>query len=189
VALHPGLSRGNRWRATIAALGILLAGCGSSGSVPALNTGPLGGGGEAGELCNPVYRGESLTNGFTALSNSSTSPVVIERVALARPRQLRLLAAYIVPITGHYLLGDWAGFPPPAGKLDPGVQWAQRRPAGGARIAPGQPHEVVNLVVILKPESAIGSASGIDVYYTAAGTRYHLRTATGLRVVVAPEHC
>jgi hypothetical protein len=90
-------------------------------------------------------------------------------------------------ITGHSLLGDWAGFPPPITRLDPGVQWAQRRPADGALIAPDRPEQVVNLVVVLKPESGIGSADGIDIYYSAAGKRYHMRTATRLRVVGVAE--
>jgi hypothetical protein len=165
-----------------------LTGCDST---PALNTGPLGDGGQPGALCNPVHSStQSLTNGFTALSNSSKSPVVVDRVVLDDPHHLRLLGADIVPIAGHDLVGDWAGFPPTGSELSAGVEWTQRVAAAGAHIAPDQSNQVVNLVVALKPEGSTGTAKGIDIYYSSGSTQYHLLTATRLRVVVSPpEHC
>jgi hypothetical protein len=138
-------------------------------------------------LCNPVHNSsQSLTNGFTALSNSSRSPVVIDRIALDKPDHLRILAALIVPITGDNLVGDYAGFPPTGKELSAGVQWAQRVPAVGAHIAPDRPHQVVNLVLELKPAGLVGTAHGVDVYYSQAGTQHHMLTATSFRVVVSP---
>jgi hypothetical protein len=178
----------SRWCIVAMFAGLLSASCGAA---PAVNTGPLGDGGQPGVLCNPVHsRTQSLTNGFTALSNSSKSPVVINHISLDSPHRLRLLAAYVVPIAGHNLVGDWAGFPPSARELSAGVEWAQRRPAVGAHIAPDRPNQVVNLVVALKPEGLLGTAKGIDIYYSGGITQYHMLTATQLRVVVSPpEHC
>jgi hypothetical protein len=188
VKLRTSLWAASKWCGTATVLGILATGCGPG---PALNSGPLGDGGQPGALCNPVRStAESLTNGFTALSNSSQSTVTIDRVGLENPHRLQLLAAYIVPITGHNLVGDWAGFPPSSSELSSGVQWSQRRPAEGAHIPPNKANQVVNLVVVLRPESTSGSAKGINVYYSAGDTRYHLLTGTTLRVVVSPpEHC
>jgi hypothetical protein len=178
----------SRWCIAATLAGVVSAGCDSA---PALNTGPLGNGGQPGALCNPVHSStQSLTNGFTALSNGSKSPVVIDRIALDDPHQLRLLGAYIVPISGHNLLGDWAGFPPTANELSVGVEWAQRVPAAGAHIAPDRPNQVVNLVLALKPEGLVGTAKGIDVYYSGGGIKYHMLSSTTLRVVVSPpKHC
>jgi len=180
----------NSWVIVAALLATVSAGCDSTA---ALDTGPLGNGGQPGVECDPVHNStQSLTNGFTALSNSSTSPVVIDRVALDDPQHLRLLGAYIVPITGHTLIGDWAAFPPTASELAlaPGAEWAQRVAAAGARIGPDRPNQVVNLIVVVKPEGPAGTTKGLDIYYSGGGTQYHMLTTTQFRVVVSPpDHC
>jgi hypothetical protein len=158
--------------------GVLLAGCASG---VAVNTGPFGNGGSQGEECVPLPRGGVLSYGFDEFRNSSASAAVIEKVSLADPHGLRILAAYVVPITGHTLYGVLTGFPPEA-HLPLGVQWSQRQRADGATIPHSLGHRVTNLILVLKPVTKIGSARGIDVYYRVSGQQYHLRTAT--RIVV-----
>jgi len=109
---------------------------------------------------------------------------VVEKVALADSHGLRMLAAYVVPITGHTLYGILTGFPP-AAHLPPGVQWSQRQRADGATIPHSPEHDATNLLLVLEPLAKIGSAKGIDVYYRVSGHQYHLRTATRILLRVA----
>jgi hypothetical protein len=158
-----------------------LSACGSS--VAAVNTGPFGNGGSPGGNCIDIHRGEVLSYGFTEFRNSDPSTAVIEKVALADPHGLQILAAYEVPITGHNLYGVLTGFPP-AVHVPPGVQWSRRRPADGAAIPHSPGSNVTNLVLVLKPVKRSGSAMGVDIYYRVSERQYHLRTATQILVLV-----
>jgi hypothetical protein len=158
----------------------VLAGCSSSGLA---TDGPLNDKGTPGDLCSPVPRGGVLSDGFEALTNTSKAAVIVRNVSLADPHGLRIVAAYIVPITGHDLYGVRSGFPP-AAHLDSGILWSKRQRASGARIPPSDAGHVVNLVVVVKPANSGGTAKGIDVDYAASGQQYRMRTATGLHVVV-----
>jgi DNA-binding beta-propeller fold protein YncE len=116
--------------ACLAALGCLvLAGCSTGPGGP----GPLGDGGTQGTLCSQVAKGQVLSDGFDALRNTGDAPATIDSVSLANPHGLRLLTAYIIPITGRSLYGVRSGFPP-AAALDPGVLWSRRHLAAGATI-------------------------------------------------------
>jgi hypothetical protein len=87
-----------------------------------------------------------------------------------------------VPITGDDLYGVLDGYPP-AEHLDPGVHWAERQRANGARIPRSPGNDVTNLVLVLKPTASLGSAQGVDIFYGESGQQYHMRTAT--RVVIS----
>ena len=127
-----------------------------------------------------------LAFGLEEFRNGSSSTAVIQRVALAEPHNLTMLAAYAVPITGHDLYGVLSGYPP-AKHLEPGVEWSKRQWANGARIPPTKGHDVTNLVLVLRPVGAKGSAKGVDVHYEVAGQQYLLRTATQILVLSGRE--
>jgi len=167
---------------TAAAGCTLLAGCSGGNAANTVNTGPFGNGGTPGTECVRLSPGNVLSYGFEEFSNNGTSQAVINKVALADAHGLRVLAAYVVPITGHILYGVLQGYPP-ARHLDAGVQWAERQKANGARIPPSHGHDVNNLVLVLQPTVKLGSARGIEVFYSEAGQQYDLRTAT--RVVIS----
>jgi len=177
-ALLPGWAKG--WRAAALVAAALLAGCTSS---PAINTGPLGGGGEPGEECARISPGEVLGYGFEEFRNSGAAIATIEKVALTDPRGLRMLAAYVVPVTGNVLYGVQPGWPP--AYLPSGFQWPQRQKAMGAQIPHSPGHDAINLLLVLKPTGRVGTARSVDVYYRATGQNYHLRTVTSIRVLVA----
>jgi hypothetical protein len=149
-------------------------------SANAVNTGPFGGGGEPGSLCVPVGRGGVLSYGFDAFSNTGRT-ATIERVALTDPHGLRMLAAYVVPITGHTLYGVLTGYPPARG-LPADVHWDRRQPANGA-VIPHSRGTQYNLVLVLKPAGTKGTARSVDVFYRAAGQEYHLQTTTRIEVL------
>ena len=156
----------------VAAACLLLAGCGGN----AVNTGPFGnGGGQTGE-CASVPSGGVLSYGFVEFPNQGSSTAVITKIALDDAHGIQMVAAYILPITGHDLYGLYSGYPP-AAHLLPGVQWARRQRADGARIPPRSKADLVNnILLVLKRTAAKGTARGVDVYYTEAGRQYHLRT-------------
>lgn len=108
----------------------LLAGCASGA---AANTGPFGNGGTYGEECVFIPHGAVLSYGFEEFRNSGGATATVDKVALANSRGIRMLAAYVVPITGHDLYGVLFGYPPSA-HLPHGVQWSQRQRADGATI-------------------------------------------------------
>ncbi len=164
---------------TLLAAGVLLAGCASD---PAVNAGPFGNGGIYGEECASVPPGKVLSYGFDEFRNSGSGTATIDKVALADSRGIRILAAYVVPITGHELYGVLFGYPP-AAHLPQGVQWAQRQRADGATVPRSRgSHDVTNLVLVLRPTAKTGWARGIDVYYRESGQQYHLLTATRIRL-------
>ena len=158
----------------------LLAACSSA---PAVNTGPFGGGGDSSSLCVPVGRGGVLSYGLNAFTNTGGT-ARIERVALTDPHDLRIVAAYVVPVTGNTLYGVLSGYPPARG-LPADVQWDRRQRANGAAI----PHSrgiQYNLVLVLKPAGTKGTARSVDVFYRAAGQGYHLQTTTRIEVLAGP---
>jgi hypothetical protein len=122
-----------------------------------------------------------LSYAVEEFSNGGSQTAVITSVALVRPENLRVLAAYVVPITGHYLIGVMPGFPP--SHLGPGVQWSHRQRAVGARIPPSG-DVVTNLLLVLKPTTETGSAQGVQVYYEVSGQEYIWQTSTEVTVKV-----
>jgi len=158
----------------------LLAVCSSTNAV---NTGPFGGGGDTGALCVPVGRGGVLSYGLDTFTNTGGT-ATIERVALTDPHDLRILAAYVVPVTGTIAYGVLSGYPP-ARNLPPGVQWDRRQRANGA-VIPHSPGTQYNLVLVLKPAGEKGTARSVDVFYRAAGQEYHLQTTTSIKVLAGP---
>ena len=161
---------------------LLLTGCG--GGLP--TDGPFGNGGTPGLECVPVPRGSVVSDGFEALENHATATAHITKVALADPHHgLKVLAAYVVPVTGNTLYGVAPGFPRRP-LMPAGWQWAQRQVAVGAQV---RGKTTANLLLVLQPAASGGWARGIDVYYQVSGQQYLLRTATRLRILVRPHSC
>jgi hypothetical protein len=163
---------------------VLGAAC-SSG--PSVDTGPLGDGGTRGSICMPVRSGGVVSWGITILRNSGQSNAVIERVSLLGARKLRLVASYVVPITGLRDYGAWEGYPP--APPQPGVIWSKHTLARGAVIPPqiGQRHS--NLVTVLKPTGRVGKARAIDVLYREDGTQSRLVTHTRFVILAGVKSC
>jgi hypothetical protein len=152
-----------------------------------VNTGPFGNGGIYGQECAFVPPGSVLSYGFDEFRNVGGATATIDKVTLADSHGIRMLAAYVVPVTGHELYGVLFGYPPDA-HLPQGVQWSRRQPTNGATIPPSRGrHDVTNLVLVLKPTATTGSARGISVFYRESGQRYHLLTATRIRLKTASK--
>jgi hypothetical protein len=155
-----------------------------SGSAVALG-GPLGPPGNQSTVCLPSRLGHAVTIGLQDFTNSGHDAVIIDRVTLGAPRNLRLAGAYAVP--GRYAVGVWESFPPPAGQLLQGVQWAKRRQPAGTRIPPGA---WVNVVAGVEPtRKAKDTSTGIIVWYRDGSTHYELRTNVRMIVSVPPARC
>jgi hypothetical protein len=98
----------------------------------------------------------------------------VDKVALVRPRHLRLIAAWVAE--GDEPVGDVGrGYPHPtkAWKNLPGAVVHRTR---------GQ--EVINVVIVVKPSGKLGAATAINLYYKSGGTRYLLHFPYGLQVPV-----
>ena len=167
------------------AIAVCLAGC-SSGVI--FNSGPLGGQGSTGINCAPVNgRGGVVSYGTIEFANSSASPVFITKVSLADPRGLRMLAAYVVPVTGDSISGFVQGYPS-AKRMPSGELWSERQRADGATIEHSRGQDVTNLIAVLKPARNPGWARGINIYYHSSnGQQYLLRQ--GLQILVAINRC
>jgi hypothetical protein len=167
------------------ACGLALAACGSSG--PSSN-GPLGPLGNPTTTCTPLRPGEALSDGYLTMTNNSTGTLTIERVGLASPRNIRLLGAYIVPVTRN-AIGDLDGWPPLPGQLLPGIQWRNRHRPAGARVRPGDTIDpVVGLAITAGHTKA--SENGQLIYYRdASGNQYVLHTNIQVQLQTGAKAC
>ena len=146
-----------------------------STAYPAVNTGPLGNGGTAGGICVPLAPGQVESWGITYLGNTGSSDAVIEKVGLVKARNARLVASYVVPITGNQEYGSWFGYPPPP-QHQPGVDWSAHQRVPGASVAPAHGPDHADLVTVIQPTGPLAEVQAIDVYYQESGTNYHLQT-------------
>lgn len=111
----------------VAALATVLVFVHHSTGRAVVDGGPLGPRENVSTACLPGRPGNANTDGLENYVNGGHGTLIIDRVSLAQPRGLKLAGAYIVP--GKYSVGTRATFPPPAGQLLRGVEWAQRRSA------------------------------------------------------------
>jgi hypothetical protein len=144
--------------------------------------GPFGSGGtNSGTLCEQIRPGGVLHDSFDAFRNAD-GPARISKVTLVDARHLRLLAAWVVPTSGP--LGDSGpGYPRPS-DFQPGFHWGRRQSIPGAIVRHTHGHDLVNLVIVVKPTSQIGTATAVNLYYEAAGTRYLIHFPIGYQVPV-----
>jgi hypothetical protein len=171
----------NRVRIAVVSAGVLAVGLISffavSAAYPSMNTGPLGNGGTPGGICAPLASGQPLSWGITYLGNTGGSDAVITKVDLVNPRNARLVASYVVPITGTNEYGSMAGYPPPQ-HLPPGVDWGAHQRVPGARVPPAQGRDHADLVTVIQPTGPgpLAEVQAIDVFYQESGTNYHMQT-------------
>ncbi|HUB37354.1 MAG TPA: hypothetical protein VMA72_00725 [Streptosporangiaceae bacterium] len=155
---------------------------------PAVNTGPLGNGGTAGGICSAIAPGQVDSWGITYLGNTGSSDVVIEKIALVKPRNLRLVASYVVPITGFREYGDNFGYPP--APYQPGVDWPRHTLAAGTHLPPAHGQDHADLVTVLKPSGGpVAEAQAIDVFYQAGGINYEMQTHYRFVFLVGQKSC
>jgi len=187
------VTRHDRLLAALAgALAMLAAAC--SGAATPGADGPFGASAVGvGGQCFPTPRGDVGTFADLSFGNSG-APARITRVTLADARHLRLVAAWIVPVTGTDLWGVFDGYPPhglagPDGNPGvPGEHWDQRQRAGGALVPHLRGQDQENLVLVLKPTATEGSAETEYVYYTSAGRRYVLDLGVSVELFAGDKH-
>jgi hypothetical protein len=156
---------------------------------PAVNTGPLGDGGTPGGICVPIAPGRVMSWGITYLGNTGSSDAVIEKVALVKARNARLVATYVVPITGKNEYGQWWGYPP-ARHLPAGVDWRAHQRVPGASVAPAHGLEHADLVTVIQPAGGpLAQVQAIDVFYRESGINYHMQTHWQFVFLVGQTKC
>jgi hypothetical protein len=124
-------------------------------------------------------------SGFEAFHNTGGTATT-ERVTLVHPRNLQLVAAWVVPITGTDLIGVGSGYPSASdlASTAPGAQWGQRQRVSSAVVRHTRGHDLIDLVVVVKPSGKVGTAKAINLYYQADGTHYLLHVPYGLKISV-----
>lgn len=160
-----------------------LAGC----STTHLGPGPLGYPGNPSlhdGLCLPQLHGQPDTVAIDVIRNNGHASLVIDRFGLSRPRHLALVGGYVVP--GRAAVGQWESFPPPARKLDKGVQWASRQAPADARVLPGH---YINPVLGLKASGHTGSAAAAEIFYHVGSTHYVWKSPVTILIKVPPANC
>ncbi len=144
----------------LSAVAALLAGC----SAP-----PLGTGSGAG-VCTPAPQvGKPVDMGLFDLKNQGTAPVTIRSVSLPDAHGMAMTEAWLVPSnTSGPQLGVGQPYPPVTYPL-----WADRVPAVGAVIRPGQDVQLV--FGVLRTTAADGRSDQPKIVYTAGRAAYTLR--------------
>jgi hypothetical protein len=156
---------------------------------PAVNTGPLGDGGTGGGICVPLAPGQVLSWGITYLGNTGSSDAVIEKVALVKARDARLVASYVVPITGNYEYGSWSGYPL-LRRLPPGVDWRAHQGVPGGTVAPAHGLDHADLVTVIQPTGgALAEVQAIDIFYRESGINFHMQTHYRFVLLVGHATC
>jgi hypothetical protein len=153
----PTARAGALFSVTVAVL--LLAGCQVQ---PA--AGPLQYGGDPTTLCIPTQPDQQIVFGDTVMAPEG-SALRIDRVTLIGAKNVKEIAAYVLPIPASGSIGS-ALYPPTSSPA-----WSEKVPADGAQLAPG---EHMNLVVALErpDDSKAGSLIAVNVTYTEASTAY-----------------
>jgi hypothetical protein len=160
-----------------------LAGCSPAHHGP----GPLGYPGNPTNrdvLCLPSVHGQPDTVGIDVIRNNGHASLVIDRFGLSSARHLALVGGYVV--AGRFAVGQWESFPPPAGRLDKGVQWSSREAPSGARVLPGH---YINPVLGLKPTGHIGSTAAAEIFYHVGSAHYVWKSPVKILIKVPPANC
>jgi hypothetical protein len=159
-----------------------MAGCSGSGTSHAVSThGPLAGGSygsiSAGSVCAPASVGQPRTFGTERFANDGSTTVVLDSVALERPRNERLVGSYAIP--GDSLVGT-APWPP----VGPGIphSWRYREVVRGFRLAPGK--MLVIALGVAAPSAGPATSRGIVLDYHDSSGWYVLRNGLGMTIAV-----
>jgi hypothetical protein len=161
---------------TLSAVAALLAGCSWAGGPP-----PLGNGGGGGACTPAPHIGKPVDMALFDLNNQSTAPVTVLSVSLQDAHGMAMTEAWLVPTNTHGpQLGVGQPYPPVTYPL-----WADRVPAAGAVIRPGQDLQLV--FGVLRTTAGDGSSGGPMIVYAAGRATYTLREHVSL--AVAPTKC
>jgi len=156
----------------LSAVAALLAGCSGPGGPP-----PLGNGGPGGKACTPAPQiGKPVDMALFDLTNQGTAPVTVRSVSLPDAHGMAMTEAWLEPLNTHGpQLGVGQPYPPVTYPL-----WADRVPAVGAVILPGQDLQLV--FGVLRTTAANGTSDGPMIVYNAGRTSYTLREQISLGV-------
>src|SRR5262245_8135176 len=106
-------------------LAAALAACQGTSVQSGGGAGPFAGPRQPGTECIGLRGARVISDGFDAVRNKGPVTVVIDKMALADEKGLRLIAAYAVRTQGE-LFGLQRGYPPGHVRL-PGWHWDQRQ--------------------------------------------------------------
>lgn len=130
-------------------------------------------GGDQGTLCMPTKPGTAVTYGMEVLRNTGDEPVRLESVSLLDARATRVEEAFVVPIEGGTLVGNWTSWPPPrAATTTKGVRWEQRKPVAGMLLPPQRKRDFNLVLHAATSEHGTARFRAVRVAYTADGTQY-----------------
>lgn len=147
-----------------------------------IDGGPIAFGGVKGINCVPTAPSLDYTYGFEAIQNPTGADAKITDVSLVHPQGLTLKAAYVAPIANRTLIGNQVGWPPPLGGQ--GQAWADKRPAAGATVPPGQ-DGTRNLLLHVTAHAPTARFDGIALTYQTGGKTYIRRTSVAF--VIKPS--
>lgn len=159
-----------------------------SGCSPQTN-GPVQVDGAVGEICLPAPTARDFAYGFNILRNHGTAPITITSITLNAPARIRLLDAFIAPISHDTTFNTDVPWPVQVAKVDPKARsdWEHRVEAiGGDRLASRLPNTTWNLVLHLKSTAARASFRSFTIDYRREGQEY---TTTALVALALRPRC
>jgi hypothetical protein len=141
----------------------------SSGRSP---DGPLGRSGPTqNAVCTPIP-GWIITYGTEGVRNTGPAVATIQKLGYVHPRNLKVLATFVVPPRGNDLYGERNGYPP---------KWllAERRMT--VRPVKGNaPSDYSNAILVTRLTGPVGHADAVYLDYKENGKLYRLRLITSL---------
>jgi hypothetical protein len=141
----------------------------------------------SGNICAHARPGGVAYSGFEDFPNSGGT-ATIDKVKLAQARHLRLVTAWVLPISNpNEGVGVGGGYPNASSVASdaPGVLWDRRQQIPGAVVRHTHGQERINLVIVAKPTGKDGTSTAVDLYYESGGTHYLLHFPYGFEVKVA----
>jgi hypothetical protein len=162
-------SKGISLLGALCAASVLLVGCSGAGQAP------LGDGGNTGSACTPArQQGKPVTMGLFDLANHGTAPVTVRSVSLPGAHGMAMTTAFLVPMNNNGpQLGFGFAYPPVTYPF-----WADRVPASGATIQPGQ--DLTLVFGVTRTTDANGHSNGPMIVYTSGRSSYTLREKISL---------
>jgi hypothetical protein len=166
------------------AVALMFAGCGSSGPSThgPLSGGPFGSSSGGGD-CAPARIGQPVSFGDEQFTNHGHATLVLDRVGLSQPRNVRLIGSIAVPGTDG--IGVVHGFPPRYRELPP--TWKHRQPVHGFRLAPGKSFQMVLGVVATGGRPA--RSPGMVIHYHDPAGRYVAVDHFAMIIAVGRREC
>jgi hypothetical protein len=167
-------------------LALLLAAC--AGNSSPSTSGPFGSTNpNSGMICSPARTGGVAYDGQENFPDTG-GKATIEKVSLAHPRHLHLVAAWVIRTPSPGIgVGVGPGYPTAANvaPYTPGLRWISRRqPAVGAVIRHTKGTQTINLVIVAKTTGKFGTSTAVNLYYKSAGKQYLLHFPYGFSVRV-----